>query len=125
MIDNFSGIDTEGGGGGGRERDYGFCHRRHAVMNLKDRSSFQYFITQGMGQSFMLLMFHTIRNFRGRTMALGRLGRGRGGIPGLPPIGLVTNIQQTLGFAGYYESDLDFISLVPFHSTQAQNTLSI
>ena len=27
MIGNFSGIDTEGG-------DYGFCHRRHAVMNL-------------------------------------------------------------------------------------------
>ena len=26
---SFSGIDTEGGGGGGR---YGFCHRRHAVM---------------------------------------------------------------------------------------------
>ena len=31
MIDNFSGIDTEGGGGGGH---YGFCHRRHAVMIL-------------------------------------------------------------------------------------------
>ena len=34
MIDNFSGADTDffcrlGGG-----RHYGFCHRRHAVMNL-------------------------------------------------------------------------------------------
>ena len=30
MIDNFSGIDTEGGG----EGQYGFCLRRHAVMIL-------------------------------------------------------------------------------------------
>ena len=30
MIDNFSGIDTEGVEGG----HYGFCHRRHAVMIL-------------------------------------------------------------------------------------------
>ena len=29
MIDNFSGIDTGGGGG-----HYGFCHRRHALMIL-------------------------------------------------------------------------------------------
>ena len=31
MIDNFSGFDTEGWGGGGH---YGFCYRRHAVMIL-------------------------------------------------------------------------------------------
>ena len=40
MIDNFSGIPTEGGEVGGH---YGFCHRRHAVMILffflKDRLS--------------------------------------------------------------------------------------
>ena len=29
MINNFSGIDTEGG-----EGTIGFCYRRHAVMNL-------------------------------------------------------------------------------------------
>ena len=35
MIDNFSGIDTEWGGGGrGGGGHYGFCHRRHAVMIL-------------------------------------------------------------------------------------------
>ena len=36
MIDNFSGIDTEGmgeGGEGGGEGHCGFCHRRHAVIN--------------------------------------------------------------------------------------------
>ena len=73
MIDNFSGIDTEVGGG----KHYGFCHSRHAVMILfffflKDWSSFQYFITQGMGQSSMFLTFRTICNFRGRAWALGR-----------------------------------------------------
>ena len=31
VIDSFSGIDTEGIGGGGGHN--GFCHRRHAVMN--------------------------------------------------------------------------------------------
>ena len=51
MIDNFLGIDTEGVGDTGH---YGFCHiLRHAVMILfffiKDKSSLQYFITQGMG----------------------------------------------------------------------------
>ena len=39
---------------------------------LKDRSSLQYFITQGMGQSSMFLTFSTICNFRGRTLALVR-----------------------------------------------------
>ena len=33
---------------------------------LKDRSSLQYFITQGMGQSSMFLTFRTICNFIGR-----------------------------------------------------------
>ena len=76
MIDNFLGIDRG-------TLDTGFCHRmRHAVMIffLKDRSSLQYF--QGMGQSFMFLTFRTIYNFRGRTSALGRVGGGKGGIPG-------------------------------------------
>ena len=77
MIDNFLGIDTEGrwGWGGGDTGHYGFCHiMRHAVMILfffiKDRSSLQYFITQGMGQSSTFLTFHTICNFRGRTSAI-------------------------------------------------------
>ena len=72
MIDNFLGIDTEGGGDTGH---YGFCHiMRHTVMILlffiKDRSSLQYFITQGMGQSSIFLTFRTICNFRGRTSAI-------------------------------------------------------
>ena len=59
----------------------------HAVMILfffiiKDRSSLQYFITQGMGQSSMFLTFRTICNFRERTSALGRVGGGKGGVPG-------------------------------------------
>ena len=67
--------------------DTGHCHRmRHAVMILflflKDRSSLQYFITQGMGHSSMFHTFYTICNFRGRTSALGRVGGGKGGIPG-------------------------------------------
>ena len=37
---------------------------------LKDRSSFQYFITQGMGQSSMFLTFRTKSNFRGRWAKL-------------------------------------------------------
>ena len=49
---------------------------------FKDRSSLQYFITEGMGQSSMFHTFHTICNFRGRTSALGRVGGGKGGIPG-------------------------------------------
>ena len=49
---------------------------------MKDRSSLQYFITQGMGQSSMFLTFRTICNFRGRTSALGKVGGGKGGIPG-------------------------------------------
>ena len=60
---------------------------RHAVMILffffiKDRSSLQYFIIPGMGQSSMFLTLRTICNFRGRTSALGRVGGGKGGIPG-------------------------------------------
>ena len=35
-----------------------------------------------MGQSSMFLTFRTICNFRGRTSALGRVGGGKGGIPG-------------------------------------------
>ena len=71
MIDNFLGLIQRGDTG-----HYGFCHRmRHAVMIFfcsddsfffKDRSSLQYFITQGMGQSSTLL----------------RVGGGKGGIPG-------------------------------------------
>ena len=66
MIDKFSGIDAV-----------------MILFFLKDRSSLQYFITQGMGQSSMFLTFHTICNFRRRTWALGRVGGGRGGIPRL------------------------------------------
>ena len=64
-----------GGGGGGHTGHYGFCHiMRHAVMILflffiKDRSSLQYFRTEGMGQS-SFLTFRTICNFRGRTSAI-------------------------------------------------------
>ena len=49
---------------------------------LKDRSSLQYFITQVMGQTSMFRTFLTICNFRGRTLALVRVGGGKGGIPG-------------------------------------------
>ena len=73
MIDNFLGIDTDIGGGGWGDDSFFF---------LKDRSSLQYFITQGMGQSSMFLTFRTICNFRGRTSALVRVGGGKGGIPG-------------------------------------------
>ena len=46
-----------------------FCHRKHAVMNLflKDRSTHQYFITQGIGPSSMFLTFRTVCNLMGRT----------------------------------------------------------
>ena len=91
MIDNFLGIGTG---------HFGFCHRmRHAVMILfffflKDRSSLQYFITQGIGQSSMFLTFHTICNFRGRTSALGRVGGGNGGIPGMIPVSLIIYLES-------------------------------
>ena len=75
MIDNFLGIDTDIGGGGGGWGDDSFFF-------LKDRSSLQYFITQGMGQSSMFLTFRTICNFRGGTSVLVRVGGGKGGIPG-------------------------------------------
>ena len=39
---------------------------------FKGQVNFQYFMTQGMGQSSMFL----------RTSALGRVGGGKGGIPG-------------------------------------------
>ena len=49
---------------------------------FKGQVNFQYFITQGMGQSSMFLTFCTISNFRERTSALGRVGGGKGGISG-------------------------------------------
>ena len=67
MIDKFSGIDTEG-------VHYGFCHRRHAVIkspilhNTRDGSEFY---------------VPYISHYRGRTWALGKVGRGRKRIPGL------------------------------------------
>ena len=64
----------EGGGGGGGGDD--------SFLFLKERSSLQYFITHGMGQSSRFLTFRTICNFRGRTSALVRVGGGKGGIPG-------------------------------------------
>ena len=71
---------------GGDTGHYCFCHiMLNAVIILffiKDRSSLHYFITQGMGQSSMFLTFRTICNFKGRTSALGRVGGGKGGIPG-------------------------------------------
>ena len=67
MIDNFLGIDTEGGA-----LDTGFCHiMQHAVMILffiiKDRSSLQYFITQG-GWVRVLCSFRTICNLKGKAL---------------------------------------------------------
>ena len=38
---------------------------------FKNRSSLQYFITQGMGQSSMFLTFHTICHFRGKDFGFG------------------------------------------------------
>ena len=40
------------------------------VFFYKDRSSFQYFITQEMGQSSIFLTFRTLCNFRERTSAI-------------------------------------------------------
>ena len=42
------------------------------IFFFKGQVNFQYFITQGMGQSSIFL----------RTSALGRMGGGKGGIPG-------------------------------------------
>ena len=83
MIDNFLGIDTEVGVGGHwtlRFLPYNAACSDDSFFFIKDRSSLQYFITQGMGQSSTT--FRTICNFRGRTSALGRVGGGEGGIPG-------------------------------------------
>ena len=70
----------------------GFYRRMHAVMNLLsflflnilDRPSHQYFITQGMEQSSMFFTFHTVCKFR-ENLGFGRVGGGRGRIPGLHP----------------------------------------
>ena len=83
MIDNFLGIDTEGGG----HWTLWFLRYNAACSDdsfffIKDRSSLQYFITQEKGQSSAFLTFRTICNFRGRTSVLGRVGGGKGGIPG-------------------------------------------
>ena len=73
MIDNFLGIDTGGGGGGGDTGHWflpynAACSDDSFFIFIKDRSSLQYFITQGMGQSSMFLTFRTICNFRGRAL---------------------------------------------------------
>ena len=66
MIDNFLRIATEGGwGGGGGHWTLWFlpynaaCSDDSSFFFIKDRSSLQYFIKQGMGQSSMFLTFHT------------------------------------------------------------------
>ena len=64
-----------GGGGGGRGGTGGHwtlwflpynaaCSDDSFFIFIKDRSSLQYFITQGMGQSSIFLTFRTICNFR-------------------------------------------------------------
>ena len=65
---------------------YGFCHRRHAVMNpffffFKDRAILHY-IRDG-SEFYVPYLLQATCNFRERTWALGRVGEGRGGIPGL------------------------------------------
>ena len=83
MIDNFLGIETEVGGGG--TLDTGFCHRmRHAVMIFFFKGQVKSPILHNTrnGSSSMFLTFRTICNFRGRTSALGRVGGGKGRIPG-------------------------------------------
>ena len=66
MIDYFLGVDTIIFLLGVEGEILWFCHRRLAVVNLhfikKDRSSQQYFITQGIGQSSMFLIFRTAYN---------------------------------------------------------------
>ena len=67
MFDNFLGIDTEGGHWTLWFLPYNAaCSDDSFFIFIKDRSSLQYFITQGMGQSSMFLTFRTICNFRGR-----------------------------------------------------------
>ena len=72
MIDNFLGIDTEGGRGGHWTLWFlpynAACSDDSSSFFIKDRPSLQYFITQGMGQSSMFLTFRTICNFRGRAL---------------------------------------------------------
>ena len=73
MIDNFSGIDTEGMGGG--QGHSGFCHRRHAVMNpffffLKDRAILHN--TRDGSEFYVPYLSQDTCNFRERTWALGR-----------------------------------------------------
>ena len=80
MIDNFSGVDTEYFAGWGTIWFLPEKACSDVSFHLKkDRSNHQYLITQGMGQSTMFLTFCTVCNFRGRTLALGRVGGGRGG----------------------------------------------
>ena len=73
MIDNFLGIDTGGEGVVGGHWTLWFLPYNAACSDdsfffIKDRSSLQYFITQGMGQSSMFHTFRTICNFRGRAL---------------------------------------------------------
>ena len=76
MIDNFLWIDTEGGWGGPWTLwflPYNAASSDDSFFNfffIKDRSSLQYFITQGMGQSSTFLTFRTICNFRGGLQLL-------------------------------------------------------
>ena len=73
MIDNFLGIDTDGGWGHWTLWFLPYnaaCSDDSFFIFIKDRSSLQYFITQGMGQSSIFLTFRTICNFRGRTSAI-------------------------------------------------------
>ena len=44
------------------------CSDDSSFFFIKDRSSLQYFITQGVGQSSMFLTFGSICNFRGRAL---------------------------------------------------------
>ena len=63
----------EGGGGEGGGDTMIFANAAcsdDSSFFLKDRSSLQYFITQGMGQSSMFHTFHTICNFRGGGLRL-------------------------------------------------------
>ena len=86
MIDNFSGIDTEASGGwGGR---YGFCHRRHAVVNpffffLKHRAILH---NTRDGSDYVPYLSQATYNFRERNWLWVGWGEGEEESQGSTPV---------------------------------------
>ena len=76
MIDNFLGIAVG--------EHYGFCHRRHSVnFFFKGQVKFPILHNTRDGSEFYVPYLSHYMYYRRRTWALGKVGGGRGGIPGL------------------------------------------